>query len=177
MYLNVQLEKAQTEINKGLKQRAINRLKNVLNTYPDATEAREVLALLYYESGFLDMAGLYWVLTEPTHDYIRKSVKVYQESVNNSPIQILNDLKYRGDKSGLPEYARKRLLSIENEVKSMGHSVRYKPKKYKELDNINYKETFKEKLITKLLIGIFFLCILFFITGIVTAISWIISLF
>ncbi len=177
MYLNVQLEKAQTEINQGLRQKAADRLKNVINTYPDVMEAREMLAMMYYESKFLDMAGRYWFLTEPTHGYIRESVEVYQESVSNSPIQILNDLKYRGDKSELTEYARKRLTILENEVKSMGHSVPYKSKKYKEPNNINYKDTFKEKLITKLLIGIFFLCILFFITGIVTAISWFINLF
>ncbi len=175
MYLNLQLEKAQTEINQGLKQKAAERLKNVLNTYPDAMEAREMLALMYYESGFLDMAGRYWLLTEPTHDYIAKSIKVYKESINNSPVQILKDLKYRGDKTGLPEYARTTLLDIEDDVKKMEHTLPYKSKEYKEPNN--YKETYKDKILTKMFIGILLLCILFFIVGAITAISWFINLF
>ncbi|WP_294734922.1 DUF6584 family protein [uncultured Flavobacterium sp.] len=174
MYLNIQLNRAQSEIDKGLKQRAANRLKNVLNTYPDATEAREMLALMYYESGFLGMAGLYWMLTDPTEDYIRECIKVYKESVKSSSIQILSDLKYRGDKSGLSGYAYKKLTAIENEVISRERSTSYKSKK---TGNHSEKETFKEKLMSSAPFGIVLLCLIFFITGVIVSITWVINLF
>ncbi|QYJ68335.1 DUF6584 family protein [Flavobacterium litorale] len=175
MYLNIQLKKAQLEIDSGLKERAANRLKNFLNAYPDAMEAREMLALLYYESGFLDMAGKYWFLTEPTHDYMLQSIKVYQKSVGYSPIQILKDLKYRGDKSGLPDYAREKLIALEVEVKAMGHAVPYKPKNAKK--PINYKASFKEKVFNGCFFVVSFLCIMFLIIGVIESITWVVHLF
>lgn len=105
MYSDNQIQLAEQEIKKGLKQKAVNRLKNVINFSPDEMGARTMFAQLCYEAGFYDAAGLYWMLTEPTEDHIKECVAIYKSSVNYSPIQILKDIKYRGDKSGLPQYA------------------------------------------------------------------------
>lgn len=93
MHLQNQLLQSEAEIKKGQKFKAVNRLKNVINSCPDAMEARAVLAQLYYEAGFYDAAGLYWILTEPTEDHIKECIGVYKASVNYSPIQILKDIK------------------------------------------------------------------------------------
>lgn len=177
MYLNVQLEKAEREIKEGLKQKAAGRLKNVLNTYPDAMEAREMLAEMYYSSGFIDMAGKYWYLTPPTEEHIQRSIEVYEQSVNHSSFQILKDLKYKGHKTALPEYARKKLLILENNIKDIGHGLPYKPiSSNNSIDDV-YQKTFIDKLVPILFISIITLCLLFFIVGVITAISWLVNLF
>lgn len=177
MYLNIQLEKAKREIKEGLKQKAAGRLKNVLNTYPDAMEAREMLAEMYYNSGFIDMAGRYWYLTPPIEERIQKSIEVYEKSVNYSSFQILKDLKYKGHKTALPEYARKKLLTLENDIKGMGHGLPYKPITSNNPIYDIYQKTFMDKLVPILFISIITLCLLFFIVGVITAISWLVNLF
>ena len=111
MDVNIQFKIAGQEAAMGLKNKAANRLKNVINTYPDGMEAREQLAQLYYDSGFFDLAGLYWFLSEPTPER-QKCVAIYMDSVQQSPVQVWRDLKYRGDMGGLPDYARKKLQEI-----------------------------------------------------------------
>lgn len=115
MYSDNQIQLAEQEIKKGLKLKAVNRLKNVINFSPDEMGARTMLAQLYYEAGFYDAAGLYWMLTEPTEDHVKECVAIYKASVNYSPIQILKDIKYRGDKSELPQYALQTLNALEEE--------------------------------------------------------------
>jgi len=109
MYPQNQLKQAEQEISKGLKLKAANRLRNVINAHPDNMEARNALAQLYYEADFYEAAGLFWMLTEPTEKHIKECTAIYETTVNNSAIQILNDIKYRGDKSGLTFYAAKSL--------------------------------------------------------------------
>ncbi|RDI12093.1 DUF6584 family protein [Flavobacterium sp. AG291] len=128
MYLQNQLQQAEAEIKKGQKFKAVNRLKNVINSFPDEMGARAMLAQLYYEAGFYDAAGLYWILAEPTEDYIKECVTVYKTSVNYSPIQILKDIKYRGDKLRLPAYALQTLDQLEQEKYKKNQSS----KKYKQ---------------------------------------------
>lgn len=61
----------------GLKSKAIGRLKNLINQNHNDIGLRNKLAELYYENGFLDSAGKYWILTEPTENRIRKCVHLY----------------------------------------------------------------------------------------------------
>lgn len=113
MYLSNQLTKAKEEMAMGLKDKAARRLRAVINAFPDSMEARDVLARMYYKAGFLDAAGRYWILTEPTEDYLKECIDAYKKSVNYSEEQILKDIKYRGDKSGLTKYALDKLNSLE----------------------------------------------------------------
>lgn len=115
MHLQNQLKLAEDEIKNGLKLKAVNRLKNVINSFPNEMAARTMLAQLYYESGFYDAAGLYWILTEPIEDRIKECIDIYKDSVNHSPIQILKDIKFRGNKLKLPAYALQTLDALEQE--------------------------------------------------------------
>jgi len=60
------------EIESGLKFKAADRLRNLINEYPNDLTLWDKLAELYYESGFLDAAGRYWILFEPNDDRKRK---------------------------------------------------------------------------------------------------------
>lgn len=128
MYLNNQLKLAEQEREKGLKLKAANRLRNVINTYPDSMEARNALAELYYEAGFKDAAGLFWMLTEPTSEQIKECTAIYEATVNHSAIQILKDIKYRGDKSGLPYYAVQKLYALEEAMRRKTQSSKSRNK-------------------------------------------------
>lgn len=175
MDLDQQLDKARTEINRGLKNKAANRLRNVMNTYHDAMAAREMLAKMYYDSGFLDMAGRYWMLTESDETHLRKSIDIYVKSVNYSSEQILNDIKYRGDKSGLTDYARNKLITLENDVKDSKRGNRYTSGKNNK--SSNYKNIFADKVVSILFISIIILLILFIIVGAIVSVKFVIQLF
>jgi len=123
MYIGDQLLLAKKEVSEGKKNKAGQRLRNVINTYPDAMEVREALAVLYYEAGFLDLAGLYWLLTEPTPT-IQRCVDAYMQTINYSAVQALKDFKYRGDATTLPVYARKRLDYLEGEKQKVQSDIR-----------------------------------------------------
>lgn len=123
MHIEPQLQLARKEAAQGYKQKAVNRLLNVIRTNPDSMEAREALAVLYYESGFLDMAGMYWILSEPAPEK-QKCIDLYLNSVNNSPVQVWRDLKYRGDMSGLPDYARNKLEKLQEQKNILAKSSR-----------------------------------------------------
>lgn len=117
MKFNKQLNKIEQDIAKGLKLKAVNRLRSLVNDYPNELAIRERLAELYYDSGFLDAAGKYWLLTEtePEDEKIKKCVELYEKSVNQSGTQILNELAFRGDKLRLPQYAQDKLTSLEKD--------------------------------------------------------------
>lgn len=115
MYSHKQLQLAEQEIKKGLKLKAVNRLRNVINQFPNEIGVRTMLAQLYYEAGFYDAAGLYWMLTEPLEERIKECTAIYRASVNYSPIQILKDIRFRGDKLELSPYALQALDALEKE--------------------------------------------------------------
>ncbi|RDK83535.1 hypothetical protein C8D94_10772 [Marinirhabdus gelatinilytica] len=142
---------------------------------PHETHLWNKLAELYYESGFLDSAGKYWILTEPTDDRIRKSVKIYEESVNNSGYQILQEIVFRGEKSKLSEYAKKKLTELEIDSKEkVDYVPKFNPKTNKhKKKNSKYEETFKEKLAKYSFFTVLALIGIFIIVGFVTVIKWI----
>ena len=72
------ISKIDSEIKDGLKSKAADRLPNLIQENPNETELWNRLAELYYESGFLDSAGKYWILTEPTDERISKCVDIYE---------------------------------------------------------------------------------------------------
>ena len=81
-----------------MKYKAADRLRNLINEYPDELGLRNNLAELYYDAGFLDAAGKYWIFTESNQPHIKQCVKLYRESVNNSGNQILKDVIFKGNK-------------------------------------------------------------------------------
>ncbi|MDT0295838.1 DUF6584 family protein [Mesonia ostreae] len=145
MSLKEKLEKIDSEIENGLKFKASDRLRNLIQENPNETQLWNKLAELYYESGFLDSAGKYWILTEPTEDRIKKSVEIYVKSVNYSGYQILQEIVFRGDKSKLSEFAQNKLTELEADSKKKADYVpKFSPKKINGKTKIlNTKELLK----------------------------------
>jgi len=173
--LKEKLEKIDSEIENGLKFKASDRLRNLIQENPNETQLWNKLAELYYESGFLDSAGKYWILTEPTEDRIKKCVDIYEKSVNYSGYQILQEIVFRGDKSKLSEFAQNKLTELEVDSKKKADYVpKFSPKNNKRKNkNSEYKRTFKDKLGEWTLFGIVASIVILIIIGFVTVIKWI----
>lgn len=78
----------------------------MINEFPDDISLREKLAQIYYDSGFKDEAGKFWILSEPQNLEMKESVETYRNSVSNSGNAILKDIVFRGDKSQLSDYSK-----------------------------------------------------------------------
>ncbi|MEQ8238378.1 MAG: hypothetical protein RIA69_04155 [Cyclobacteriaceae bacterium] len=175
MNLQEKLNRINEEIEAGLKLKSADRLRNLINEYPNELSIWERLAELYYESGFLDAAGRYWILTEPTDERIKVAVDIYLNSVNHSGTQILQDITFRGNKDELPEYARNKLAEFEADSKMKSSYVpTFKPKqdKNKRKDS-KHQETIRDKLTKWGIIAILISIIVFTLIGFGTTISWI----
>ncbi|WP_422093723.1 MULTISPECIES: DUF6584 family protein [unclassified Tenacibaculum] len=173
--LKEKLDKIDSEIENGLKFKATDRLRNLIQENPNEIELWNKLAELYYESGFFDSAGKYWILTEPTDDRIKKCVEIYEKSVNNSGYQILKELVFRGDKSKLSDYAQKKLTELESDSKEKANYIpKFNPKTNKQKkNNSNQEQTFKEKLGGFIFFSILVSIIILIIIGFVTVVQWI----
>ncbi len=176
MSLESKLERVETDIQNGLKYKSADRLRNLINQYPNEQKLWNRLAELYYESGFLDGAGRYWILTEPTDDRIKKSIETYEKSVNYSGYQILQEITYRGDKSKLTEYGKKKLNELEiNSTEKVNYIPEFSKKinRNERKKQKNIKRTFKDKLIEKIIITLVISVPIFAIIGIIIVIDWI----
>ena len=174
MDIKAKISKIDSEIKDGLKSKAADRLRNLIQENPNETELWNRLAELYYESGFLDSAGKYWILTEPTDERISKCVDIYEKSVNHSGHQILQDIVFRGDKFKLSEFAQKKITELEsNSKEKTNHIPEFKPKvKKSKSKREKYKQTLKDKLGGYLIIGILAAILILIIIGFVTVIKW-----
>lgn len=175
MSLKEKLEKIDFEIENGLKSKASDRLRNLIQEKPNEIQLWNKLAELYYESGFLDSAGKYWILTEPTDERIKKCVEIYEKSVNYSGYQILQEIVFRGDKSKLSEFAQNKLTELETDSKKKtGYVPKFTPKKNKRKKaSTEYKQSYKNKLEGYLLSAILISIVILIIIGFVTVIKWI----
>jgi hypothetical protein len=173
--LKEKIEKIDSEIKNGLKYKASDRLRNLIQDNPNETQLWNKLAELYYESGFLDSAGKYWILTEPTDDRIKNCVEIYEKSVNYSGYQILQEIVFRGDKSKLSEFAQNKLKELEADSKKKADYVpKFSPKKNKRKNkNSEYKQTFKDKLGEWIIFGIVATIFILIVIGLITTIKWI----
>jgi hypothetical protein len=170
------LDRIEIDIANGLKLKAVDRLRNLINEYPNDLSLRDKLADLYYNSGFLDAAGRYWILFEPNDNRKRKSIEAYEKTVNKSGYQILQDITFRGDKDKLPEYARKKILELESDSKE---KVNYVPYSKTNQKNKNYRDkkrelSFQDSLVFLLSIGTIILVVTLIIIGLIRVIQWII---
>lgn len=175
MGLVEKMQKIEQEIEGGLKFKSADRLRNLINEYPNKIEIRERLAELYYESGFWDAAGRYWILTEPKETRIKKCVEIYENSVGNSGTQILNEITFRGDKEKLSVYAQKKLTELENDsLKKSNYIPKFFPKLNK-LDQKNRQrsQTLRNKVIHFILIIVVIIIPILAIIGCISVIKWI----
>jgi hypothetical protein len=173
--LKEKLAKIEFDIKNGLKFKAADRLRNMINQYPNETELWNRLAELYYESGFLASAGKYWILTEQKEERIKKSVEIYEKSVNYSGTKILQDITFRGDKTKLSEYGKNKLTELElNSKKKSNYIPKFTPiTNRKKRKQENEKQSFKDKIYEKLFFGILIAIGLLIIIGFITVINWI----
>lgn len=174
MSLEEKLEKIDSEIQRGLKLKATDRLRNLIQEHPNELDLWNKLAELYYESGFMDAAGKYWILTEPTEERIKKCADIYEKSVNYSGYQILQELVYRGDKTKLPEYAQKKMLALEaDSKKKVNYVPQFKPKtSTQKKDNSKQKQSFRDKIGLFIFYSIVALIGIIMIIGFATALQW-----
>lgn len=127
------------DLKKGRKKKACDRLRNLINEFPDDISLREKLGQIYYDSGFKDEAGKFWILSEPQSFEMKEAVEIYRSSLSNSGNAILKDIVFRGDKNQLSEYATNILKELEyDSLKKAKHIPDFKPKKR---EKGNYKET------------------------------------
>lgn len=175
MNLEEKLKKIDFEIQNGMKYKATDRLRNLIQENPNELQLWNKLAELYYESGFLDSAGKYWLLTEPTDERIKKCVEIYEKSVNHSGNHILQDLVFRGDKSKLSEYAQKKLKDLElDSIKKVKYVPKFNPKsKTQKKNKSEQKQTLNEKLGRIIFFSILISICILIIIGFVSVVKWI----
>ena len=168
------LDKIDIEITEGKKFKACDRLRNLINEQPNNLNLYDKLASVYFESGFYDAAGKYWILIEPKNDNIKKCIEIYKKSVNYSGTKILQDLKFSGIKSELDEYAKNQLEELE---KDSFKRSKYVPNFGKEKNKyeIPYKHNLKlkYKIIEKIGILILISIPVLIILGILKVYEWI----
>ncbi len=117
------------DLKEGKKKKACDRLRNLINQFPDDLSLRKKLGQIYYNAGFLDEAGKFWILTEPENDEMKNAVALYRETLSNSGNAILKDIVFRGNKAQLNEYAMNVFAELEKDsLKKTKHIPDFKPK-------------------------------------------------
>ncbi|MBL1223455.1 hypothetical protein JET18_21635 [Chryseobacterium sp. L7] len=141
----------------GRKKKACNRLRNLINQFPDDLSLRKKLGQIYFEAGFLDEAGKFWILSEPDDKEMENAVEIYKRSLSYSGNAILKDIVFRGDKNILSDCAQRALKDLENDsLKKTNHIPEYK-RKYKQESKDDHQLSFLNKIGIALLIGIIIL--------------------
>ncbi len=172
---NVNIYKIEIRFKKGLKYKAADRLRNLINEYPNEIGLRNILAELYYYAGFLDTAGQYWVFEESDQPHIQQCIKLYRDSVNNSGCQILRDVKFKGSKEDFSEYALNILLELEKDSELKTNSVpRFYLQEQKTARKITEKQpdSLQKKIIEKVVVTFLRAIPIFAIVGIIAVFMW-----
>jgi len=161
------------EIEEGFKFKAADRLANMLRANPEDMYLWNMLGELYYDSGFYDAAGKYWLMYPSNEYHIVKCIEIYRESMNHSATRILNDIKFRGDKSKLTNFSREILEELEEESKNEGGYVHRSPIVRITDETLNSETNWFKEAVWMLLKVLF---LLFLSAGIIAALSWFHSL-
>lgn len=142
------------DLKAGRKKKACDRLRNLINEFPDDLSLREKLAQIYYDSGFKDEAGKLWILSEPQNFEMKEAVEIYRNSLSNSGNAILKDIVFRGDKTQLSEYTKNILKELETDsFKKTKHIPDFKRKQREKGNYIESKDSFFSNVGVYLLIG------------------------
>lgn len=149
------LYRIEQDLKAGRKKKACDRLRNMINQFPNDLSLRKKLGQIYFEAGFLDEAGKFWILSSPENNEMENAVEIYRKSLSDSGNAILKDIVFRGDKNLLDEYAWKVITELEqNSLKITKHIPVFKTKTR---EKGSYSETqtgFLSKIVTCLLIGL-----------------------
>ncbi|MFZ4931185.1 DUF6584 family protein [Chryseobacterium sp. Mn2064] len=101
------------DLKTGRKKKACDRLRNMINQFPNDLSLRKKLGQIYFEAGFLDEVGKFWILSTPENNEMENAVEIYRNSLSNSGNAILKDIIFRGNKNLLDEYAMKIITELE----------------------------------------------------------------
>ncbi len=138
--------KIEQDLKTGKKKKACERLRNLINEYPDDLSLREKLARIYYDSGFKDEAGKFWILSEPQNFEMKEAVEIYRSSLSNSGNAILKDIVFRGDKNKLPGYTLSIIKELEaDSFKKAKHIPDFKRKTRAKGNYTESKDSFLSK--------------------------------
>jgi predicted Zn-dependent protease len=142
------------DLKEGRKKKACDRLRNMINHFPNDLSLRKKLGQIYFEAGFLDEAGKFWILSTPENHEMENAVEIYKKSLSNSGNAILKDIVFRGDKHLLDEHARKIIIELEqNSLKTTKHIPVFKAKTREKENYSENKTSFLSKIGIFLLIG------------------------
>ncbi|RQO41653.1 hypothetical protein DBR39_03230 [Chryseobacterium sp. KBW03] len=123
------LYRIEEDIKEGRKKKACDRLRNMINQFPNDISLRKKLGQVYFDAGFLDEAGKFWILSTPENHEMENAVEIYRKSLSNSGNAILKDIIFRGDKGLLNEYAIKIITELEqHSLKTTKHIPVFKAK-------------------------------------------------
>lgn len=123
------LYRIEQDLKTGRKKKACDRLRNMINQFPNDLSLRKKLGQIYFEAGFLDEAGKFWILSSPENNEMENAVEIYRKSLSDSGNAILKDIVFRGDKNLLDEYAWKVITELEqNSLKITKHIPVFKTK-------------------------------------------------
>ncbi|WP_374105512.1 DUF6584 family protein [Chryseobacterium sp. NKUCC03_KSP] len=153
------------DLKAGRKKKACDRLRNLINEFPDDISLREKLGQIYYDSGFKDEAGKFWILCKLQNFEMKEAVDIYRNSVSNSGNAILKDIVFRGNKNQLSQYSRDILNELESDsfIKTK-HVPDFKRKRREKRNYTESKDSFLSKIGFYLFIGgIIFLPVLGFV--------------
>ena len=174
MEIDKKIESVKSDISKGYKTRAINRLQGLINAYPNVLEFREELGKLYEGVDWKEKSGLYYLLTETASDSAKENVNVYLKSINNSGYKALMDLKYKGDKELLPEAVKTTLEDLEQRsIEVSGTFPFYLHKAPNSHVRGQHQTTWRDQLVPIFAITMLLLLIALIFIGLVQVIKWI----
>lgn len=172
MSIEKRLQRIELDIANGLKYKAVNKLRVLINEYPNELFLRNTLAQLFYDSGFYDEAGKYWVLSEPVNEEMKFCIDLYQKSVNHSGRVILQDITFRVDVNLLSAYSQNKINALKEDSKKKTNYVplfNAKENYEKKSNTIEAKDSIARFLFISTIIG----GIIVWIVGLVTTIRWI----
>lgn len=161
-------------IERGAKYKAVQSLRSGIAGDYANLPLRNRLAELYYQAGFLDAAGLYWLLCEPTEPYMQHAIDIYLQSVNHSAQQVLADLALHSQSRGLSDYAKQQLIQLEQGKLEQNRLANIKSTQQKADKSVGNEGNVTLLLIT--ILTVFCLFILGVGNGIYIVIQWLIRL-
>ncbi|MCP1302221.1 hypothetical protein NK356_23890 [Chryseobacterium sp. S0630] len=142
------------DLKEGRKKKACDRLRNMINQFPNDLSLRKKLGQIYFEAGFLDEAGKFWILSTPENNEMENAVEIYRKSLSNSGNAILKDIIFRGDKNLLDEYAWKVITELEQHSLKITKYIPVFKAKTREKENYSENKTgFFSKIGICLIIG------------------------
>ncbi len=142
------------DLKEGRKKKACDRLRNMINQFPNDLSLRKKLGQIYFEAGFLDEAGKFWILSTPENNEMENAVEIYRKSLSNSGNAILKDIVFRGNKNLLDEYAWKVITELEQHSLKITKHIPVFKAKTREKENYSENKTgFLSKIGICLIIG------------------------